>query len=130
MLAGLACILYENSPTETAFSYVGGGLPGGDKVDVMDVDRRELSGSLWLADCVFDELQSRKIGGERWNPPQTRSVAGCSWKAKPLSRRYTVSQPERITHRMLHTLCFVIEYLSSHLRAPYTSVSGHYIINV
>jgi hypothetical protein len=41
---------------ETAFSYVGGGLPGGDEVDASEGDRKVLSRSGAMTTCVFDGL--------------------------------------------------------------------------
>lgn len=63
---------------ETAFAYVGGGLPGGDEVDASEGDRKVLSRSGAMTTCVFGGLQYREAGGKRLDSPQTGSLAGGS----------------------------------------------------
>ena len=91
-----ACAPYWSDRTDTAFSYVGGGLPGGDEVDASEGNRKVLSRSYAVTTCVFGGLQYREAGGKRLDPPQTKSVAGGS--DIPYFFPGTVSQSDWIVH--------------------------------
>lgn len=80
-----ACARYGNDRTDTAFSYVGGGLPGGDEVDASEDDRRVLSRSYAVTTRALGGLQYREADGKRLDSPQTGSVAGGSEILYPFS---------------------------------------------
>lgn len=80
-----ACAPYGGDRTDTAFSYVGGGLPGGDEVDASEGDRKVLSRSYAVTTRVLGGLQYREADGKRLDPPQTGSVAGGSEIPYPFS---------------------------------------------
>lgn len=54
-----------NRSVETAVAYVGGGLPGGDRVDASEGDRKEPSRSYGFDVRTLGEVACSKPSGER-----------------------------------------------------------------